>query len=526
MPNNFNQPESMSRRHFMRQAACAALGATAMVNTLSALRLTSAAIAQGTGQEDYKALVCIFLHGGNDSNNLLIPLGAPSSNSLRADYEKGRTVVALAEDTLHSLTMPTSTPAFNKYHGDTVSPLGIHPDAQPIAGLFNDGDLAFVCNVGTLSHPIPTRDDYINGVVPVPWDLFSHPHQQMQWQTSVSGSAAATGWGGRMARELLDAGYNGDESKVSISMSFGGANTFQRGISADTAAFALQGEGVVSLLGYGTEEEPYADAYHPGSNFAAPNYQNNQAGHRLKALESLLNLANDNLLEDAYATRLVSSRSASDSIDSAVALSSQSSVDFDQIFSNANHKLGDQLKSVAKLIAGRSELGNERQIFFVEAGGYDIHKNHLESHAELMTELSTGLAAFRDALVALNDWDKVVAYTASDFSRTFSPNSPDEDSGTDHAWGGHSMVMGGPVKGGQLYGHFPSLKMGDHPESIDAHKGRGRWIPSTSVDQYSSVMAKWFGVESSAMDVIFPNLGRFDDPVSTTLANLKFIEGM
>lgn len=522
---------NMTRRTFMRQAACAALGATAMVNTLASLRLTSAAIAQGSNLNDYKALVCIFLNGGNDSNNLIVPAGAAASNPVRADYEAGRDVLALGSDTLHGLTAPATADAFKKYYGGTASPLGVHPNAQGIAELFNAGDLAFVCNVGTLAYPIPSRLDLLEERVPLPRDLFSHSDQQMQWQTSVPDELSNTGWGGRVA-DLLNAGYNGDSSRVSMSISLAGANAFQRGLNPETNAFGIGSSGVVPLSGFGSPTDPYGKAYHPGSTFDAPDYQDRREGHRLKALETLVKLTNENLLEDAYATKIVGARGVSESVNAAIAAAAATGVDFDQLFARSveeeeySSALVDQLKMVAQLIVGRSALGNSRQIFFVNVGGYDIHRSHLGSHALLMNELSTGLMAFRNALVAAGDWDKVVAFTASDFSRTLTANGADADAGTDHAWGGHAMVMGGPVIGGNLYGHFPSLKTGDHPESIDARRGRGRWIPSTSVDQYSAVMAKWFGVDSNSMEAIFPNFNRFDDPFSVAAANLRFIQGV
>lgn len=526
MSSTNNQPDNISRRNFMRQAACAALGATAMVNTLSSLKLTSAALAQGSTQNDYKALVCLFLSGGNDSNNLLVPTGQALSGSLRKDYEDGRGLLALTNQQLTPINVSNSAAAFREYHGGTVSQMGVHGDADDISTLFDDGELAFICNVGTLAHPIPSRSAYLNQTVPLPRDLFSHSDQTMEWQTSIADKPTATGWGGRMAQELLNSQDISLGSKVSISISMAGANTFQRADRPEVTAFNMRNGLAKPFEGFGSASKPYNRAYHEGATFEEPQYTTSRYGHRLKALESLIKLTNDNLLEDEYASRLVNSRSTSDLISKALVEADVTSIDFDTIFANADHPLGDQLKGVAQLIAARSALENNRQIFFVNVGGYDIHQNHLASHSDLMQELSTGLKAFRDALVTIGDWGKVVTYTASDFSRTFAPNRPDDDAGTDHAWGGHAMVMGGPVAGGKLYGHYPSLKLGDHAESIDAHNGRGRWIPSTSVDQYSAVLARWFGVDSNSMEAIFPNLSRFDDPVSTTLANMRFIEGI
>lgn len=507
----------VTRREFIRQSACAALEMTSVVNTMAFLRLTNAAVTStNVFADDYKAMVCIFLAGGNDSNNLLVPLGDPTTNPIRQDYENGRVHMALSEsDGLHALNVPANTQAFQKFYGSGTSSLGIHPSAPEVAQLFNDGDLSFVCNVGSLLYPVPTRDDYINGTVPLPPRLFAHDAQQMQWQTSIADQPGAVGWGGRMA-DLMNAGYNGDASRVSMSVSLAGINTFQKGLNPETAAFALTSGGTRSMSGFGTN---YANALEEGSTFQDPVYKTNTQGYRLKMMETIMKLTNDNLLENEYSQRLVTARSVEDVIGDSISTADNSGVDFDTIFANAGSELGDQLKMVARLITGRSDLGNRRQIFYVQVGGYDTHANQIESHAELMAELSTALKAFRDALVAANEWDNVVAFTASDFARTFSPNA----TGTDHAWAGHQMVMGGPVSGGNIFGHFPSLKTGDAPGSMDAHNQRGRFIPTIAVDQYASVIARWFGVQASEMDTIFPNLIRFNDPFVSSEPNLLFL---
>ena len=195
-------------------------------------------------------------------------------------------------------------------------------------------------------------------------------------------------------------------------------------------------------------------------------------------------------------------------------------MNFDTIFASAATSLGDQLKMIAKLIAGRSALGNNRQIFFCQVSGYDTHQVQLSSHASLMTELSNALKAFYDTTVALGVDGAVTTFTMSDFNRTFTPNGTDTTGGSDHAWGGHAIAMGGSVFGKKLYGAFPSLKLGTNN---DTDKNRGRWIPTTSVDQYSAVLAKWFGVDSNSMSAIFPNLPRFDDPLTSSTANLNFM---
>lgn len=512
---------TLNRRSFMRQAACAALGATAMVNTLSFLRLTNAALAQGAPTNDYKALVCLFLAGGNDSNNLLIPGGTRRNNPIRADYEAGRGMLAI-DDPSNTLMVPSSTGAFGKHYTGVKPPMAVHPNAPEIAQLFNARDLAFVCNVGTLAEPIPNREAFFKGSIMKPDDLFSHSSQQAQWQTSVSNSDFTTGWGGRIA-DLLHAAYNADNSKVSMSISMGDINMLQRGVSGETMPFVMGTGGAEAMLGYGNFSNRFRDAYHEGASFTEPNYKETREGARLRTVENLLRLSRSNLLEESYTNVAVNARVTEETIGSAITTAEAAGVDFDQIFSGASSELGDQLKTVAKLIGGRSALGNKRQIFFVNVSGYDIHKEHLEAHASLMEELSKGMMAFRNALQAMGDWDKVVTFTASDFNRTINPNGNSSADGTDHAWGGHAMVMGGPINGGQLFGHFPSLKTGNAGGSVDADDARGRYIPSVSVDQYSAMMARWFGVDANSMEEIFPNLGRFDDPFTSATANMQLL---
>ncbi|MEM7133572.1 MAG: DUF1501 domain-containing protein [Chloroflexota bacterium] len=512
---------TLNRRAFIRQSACAALGATAMVNTLSYLHLTNAALAQSSPTSDYKALVCLFLAGGNDSNNLLIPGGTPANNPVRAHYVNGRGMLAI-NDLSQTLTVPSTTGIFGQYYPGVNSPLSVHPNAGQIAELFNSGDLAFVCNVGSLAEPIPNRQAFLNKLVDLPSDLYSHSDQQMQWQTSLADSNAQSGWGGRIA-DMLHEAYNAEQSKVSMSISLAGINTWQRGTLAETLPYTIGTNGAEALIGYGPKNAPYRDAYHTGASFTEPNYKNNRQGTRLRTLETLLRLTRSNLLEDTYVNVASNARTAEETIGAATSAAQATGINFNQHFQSANSQLGRKLKMVAQLIAGRSALGNSRQIFFVSVDGYDIHREHLSAHAALMNELSNGMMAFRNTLKAMGDWDKVLTFTASDFNRTFTPNGTSAQDGTDHAWGGHAMVMGGPVVGGELYGHFPSLKVGNGAGSLDADKSRGRFIPSVSVDQYSAILARWFGVGPSEMEEIFPNLHRFDDPFTSSTANMQFI---
>lgn len=508
------------RRDFLRQTSCAALGVTGLVNALAHLRLMTAAMAQGSPGGGYKALVFLFLNGGNDSNNLVVPAGTAADSPARADYESGRGVLALPAAGLHPMNLPPDCRAFTQYYGGNQQPLGWHPAASGLAGLFNAGKLGVVANVGTLAYPVPSRAAYSSGLVPLPSQLFSHSDQQMQWQSSLPDRPFTSGWGGRAA-DLLHASYNSAaSSKVSMSISLAGVNSFQVGTGGEVVQYVVQPSGTVNLSGYGTN---YTSALNTDGS-----YKTSDQGKRFKAFEDAMRLTHDNLHEEEY-NRIVRRARATEGIIGAAMqpTTSGSATTLDAHFAQADHSLGDQLKMVARLIAGRSLLGNQRQIFFVQVGGYDTHQNMLASHANLMNELSTGLQAFHDALndPSVNAWNDVVTFTASDFNRTFTPNNTDPTkAGSDHAWGGHALVMGGAVRGGNLYGQFPSLKTGNASGSIDAgSSARGRWIPTTSVDQYCAHMAKWLGAGTNELAAIFPNLPRFDDPFASANANLNFL---
>jgi uncharacterized protein (DUF1501 family) len=517
-----NKPYLSHRRDFLRQSACASLGVIGLVNALAHLRLMSAAMGQGSPGTGYKALVCLFLSGGNDANNLLVPAGDPSENPLRADYENGRGVLAIPTASLQPLTIPSNTQVFARHHEGLVSPIGVHPSCEALANLFNTGKLAFVCNVGTLTYPIPSRQDFLNGSVPLPIQLFSHEDQQVQWQSSIADRAFSSGWGGRAA-DLLHASYNDSAaSKVSMSISLSGINSFQVGTTGDIVQYVVKPAGVIPLSGFnsvGDDNNPYDTALNTDGT-----YKPTDPGKRFKGFEEIMQMTHYNLHEEAYNRVVADARATEGAIGASLTAAATSGVDINSIFSAANTPLGDQLKMITKLIAGRSAIGNNRQIFFCQIGGYDTHATLLSAQADLYNELSQGMQAFHDALQALGVWNDVTLFTASDFSRTLTPNSSNPaTAGTDHAWGGHTMVMGGAVHGGDLYGHFPSLKLGSVAHSIDTSGSRGSWIPDTSVDQYSAVLASWMGVASSEMEAIFPNLPRFDNPFAVASTNLGFI---
>jgi len=487
--------DRLDRRNFLRQSACASLGLSGLVHGISNLRLMTAAMAQGGNTSGYKAIVNVFQFGGNDSNNMLIP----TDGELRQDYDAKRGILALPVDGLREITPLGESRGF-----------GLHPNCPEMAALFNSGRLAFISNVGTLAYPIANRSDYLNKRVPVPPQLFSHSDQQVQWQSSVPDKAFTSGWGGRVA-DLLNSSYNSD-GKVSMSISLSGINSFQTGTGGNVVQYAVAPSGAKSLSGYGAN---YTGAKNPDGS-----YKNSWSGRRLKAFDTVMNYTYSNLMEDAYNEVMRRSREAEEEVKGATDAADATGVDFDGIFAAADNKLGDQLKMIAKLIAGRDRLGNSRQVFFCSVGGYDTHQDQLPSHANLMTEFSTALGAFQECLDQLGVTDDVLTFSSSDFTRTFTPNGTNPASaGSDHGWGGHVVAMGGPVRGKRIYGTFPELKVN---AGIDTNGNRGRWIPSTAIDQYYAVVAKWFGVDSNSMDAIFPNLGRFDDPFEDS-TKLRFV---
>jgi len=445
---------SPTRRTFIRQAACAALTTTGILNTIFDLRRLSAAPLDASS--DYKALVCLFLFGGNDANNLIIPHDA----SGYASYSAARGALAIPQASLLPLTM---------LNGDGRD-FALHPNLPELQSLFNQGKLGVVTNVGTLVAPV-TRAQYLAGGAAVPPQLFSHADQSVQWQTSVPDVISKTGWGGRMADMLqsLNAG-----SKISLNISIAGTNTFEVGNTV--LPYVISPTGSVGLAGF------------DGSA---------NANVRLQAFKDLLALPHNNLFEQAYSDTVSRSIAANDLLTTALA----GIPAFQTVFPNSS--LGQQLNMIAKLIAARTNLSMNRQIFFCSVGGYDTHGDQLTGQSNLFTELSQGLNAFYSATNELGVAQNVTTFTASDFGRTY----PTNGTGSDHGWGSHQLVLGGAVQGGRLFGTFPTLAVNGPDDT-----GQGRWIPTTSVDEFSATLATWFGVSASNLATVLPNIGRFAHP--------------
>jgi uncharacterized protein (DUF1501 family) len=492
----------LSRREFIRQAACAAVGTAAMSFAIRDLRFMNAAVAQ-SNITDYKALVCIFLAGGNDSNNLVIPTITSEYNN----YAAIRTPVLAVPQ---SSVLPLSP-----LNADAHS-YGLHPCCGQLQNLFGQGRLAILFNTGTLVFPM-TRAQYQSGSVRKPPQLFSHADQVTQWQTSVPDQPALTGWGGRCA-DLLNAVQ--PSAPVSLSVTLAGANTFEVGNTV--SQYSVSTSGAVSLQGV--------------------------AGARLQALTNILGLSYPNLQAQAYAGVANHSINTGALLNTAI----QPTVDpsSSQQFWNTpfpgsgtfqvttptsgakfNSSLGPQLKMIARLIeaghraAASGGFGMRRQIFFCQVGGFDLHSGQTDvpaggsvlngAHANLFAELSQCMNAFQAAMEQIGTLhadasfaQRVTAFTCSDFGRTF----PCNGQGSDHGWGSHHLIMGGAVHGQQTYGTFPTLAV-NGPDDTST----GRWIPTTACDQYFATLATWFGVDHSNLATVFPNLGRF------AASNLGFI---
>jgi uncharacterized protein (DUF1501 family) len=444
---------SPTRRTFIRQAACAALTTTGILNTIFDLRRLSAA---PLDTSDYKALICLFLFGGNDANNVIVPHDANGY----ASYAAARGTLAIPQASLLPLTLQ---------NGDGRD-FGFHPNLVELQALFNQGKLGVVANVGTLVAPV-TRAQYLAGGAAVPPQLFSHADQSVQWQTSVPDVISKTGWGGRLADVLqsLNAG-----SKISLSLSIAGTNTFEVGNTV--LPYAISPNGSIGLSGF------------DGSA---------NANIRMQAFKDLLALPHNNLFEQAYSDTVSRSIAANELLTSALTGIPAFQTGF------PTTSLGTQLNMIAKLIAARTNLGMKRQIFFCSVGGYDTHGDQLAGQANLLTELSQGLNAFYSATVELGVASQVTTFTASDFGRTY----PTNGSGSDHGWGSHQFVLGGAVQGGRLFGTFPTLAVNGPDDT-----GQGRWIPTTSVDEFSATLATWFGVSPSDLHTVLPNIGRFAHP--------------
>jgi uncharacterized protein (DUF1501 family) len=464
-----------NRRKFLG-ACCAAVSATGMLSTLAQLRMMGAVASTDSSPAtpprasalppDYKALVCLFLAGGNDANNMIVPFDTAGYNAYAS--AAGRGAIALPRTQLLGITPKKSDGREWALHSSLNFDLA-GTNNTGLKSLFDEGKMAIVGNVGTLVVPT-TKQQYTARSVPLPPQLFSHNDQQVEWQSSVPDKPFSTGWGGRVA-DLVDA--MNSSSSISMAISLNGQNSFQ--VGKRVVQFAVNPGGAISLSGASTA--------------------NNAAGLRTRAQNDLLAAPNANLFETAFAG--LTSNAISDSALLSGLLSGNAP--FATTFPNTS--LGNQLRTIARLIASAPQLGLKRQIFFARIGGWDLHDAQLGAHSNLFADVSRSVSAFYRATVELGAAEQVTTFTSSDFGRTFNTNGD----GSDHGWGSNHFVVGGAVKGGDIYGNMADLTI----RGPDDASTRGSWIPTTSVDEYAATLASWFGVSATNLPIALPNIGRF-----------------
>ncbi len=456
----------LTRRRFLAHSCKLGLASATLSSSLLQLGLMRTAAANTSG---YRALVCILLAGGNDSYNMLVPVDADQF----AEYQALRADLALAPGA--ALPLAGTTSSGRRY--------GVHPGMPELQSLYAAGEVAMLANAGTLLEPFDAAA-YAAGTASLPLGLFSHSDQINQWQTSVADARIAQGWGGRIA-DLMQ-GVN-MANGISMNISLSGTNVFQSGDQVTEYSIEAEGDGATGI-----------NAYDDGTPFG---------DFRKLMVDDLLAVPQSHILRREYGARL---RRAIDS-QAVFVTALQASTPPTTAFSDNPFSQG--LRQIARVIGARDVLGAARQTFFVTVGGWDHHDEVLNNQAAMLPMISAGLQEFRDALFELGVFSDVTTFTISDFGRTLTSNGR----GSDHGWGGHHIVMGGAVNGGQIYGDYPLLQ----PASpLDV--GRGIYAPTTSVDEYFAELALWFGVTPAELDQVLPNVRRFYLPESGT-APLGFL---
>lgn len=443
----------ISRRNFLQKttllAAATGLGRIGLLN--------ARAQSVPSGAADYKALVCVFMLGGNDGHNMLVPLSGPAL----AAYQAARGNLALPDG--NTTVLPISA--------KNGTPYGLNSGLAALHPLWAQGKLAAVANMGMLAAPT-TRQQYLDASVGLPTNLFSHSDQTQAMQAGDPNGSGGTGWAGRIA---------------DATRSLNAASTFPPAISFAGSSLFCAG-GIVQ-----------STSLIPGYNLSADGlggWPASAAAAKAQALQEIVSFNSGlSMVQAANDVR-------ADGIELNGMLTGLSGAGFTTAFPGTG--IGQQLRQVAQIIALRGATGMKRQVFFCALGGFDTHSIQSWTQWDLLRQLAEGMAAFSTATAELGVAEQVTTFTASEFGRSLQPSG----SGSDHGWGNHQLIMGGAVKGGDLYGTFPDLALGG-PDDTGT---RGVLIPTTSLDQFGGTCAKWFGVPSADMAAVFPNLGKFGTP--------------
>ncbi|AMN66859.1 DUF1501 domain-containing protein [Psychrobacter sp. P11G5] len=438
----------LSRRAFLQR-----LGYLAGAGVVTPMAINLSAMNKATAattDSDYKALVCVLLDGGNDQANTLIPI----DTSNYATYRKIRQDIALDQSTLLPLIPATNLAGGLKW--------GFNPNLKRLNSLFHLRKLAVLQNVGSLVQPT-SLDQYKNRSVALPRGLFSHFTQKQNWQSTASDSFRE-GWGGKIGDAILKQNSHGAFSCV--------------GTDNDTLFLTGENTNPLKVTPYGIK----------GTGSNKEGSQGSDAMSFSEALSNLFTSSDDNAVTDSTNESMMLS-----AIEDAKTISTE--------FATEN-ALAQQLKTVASLIKARDTLGVKRQIFFVKLKGFDTHNDLLGRHSTLMRLLDDALGSFYEATEELGVSQNVTTFTMSEFGRTFNSHGD----GSEHGWGGHHFIMGGAVKGRDFYGEAPEIGL---DTAIDV--GEGAWLPTTSIDQYSATLAKWFGVSDNNLTMVAPNLHKFNN---------------
>jgi len=442
----------LQRREFIKGSLAASLAAGVWLSNPFRGSLSASAFAADSAFSDDKSLVCIFLSGGNDSFNMVVP----ASQTGYAVYQSTRQNLAVAKDSLLSVHPRNSLD----------ESYGFNPAIAPLHQLFEEEKLALINNIGTLIQPV-TKDEVEQGSVDLPPQLFSHNDQQRHWQTAWPQSQQVTGWGGRIADLIAD-----NSALLPMNITLAGTNYLQTGTHKSAYALSPEGAAVVEAMN--------------------SDYEGNR--RRLAVFESLL-AQSSHLMAREYGETVIRAMDIANLVNSALEFAPDLST-----FFSARNNLTKQLAMVARMISIEERLPQKRSIYFVEMGGWDTHDNQLQAHPQLLASLAQAMSDFYSALDSIDKTETVTTFTMSEFGRTMTSNGD----GTDHGWGGIQMVMGGAVQGKQFYGKMPDLNLGSEDDAAD-----GRIIPTTSVDQYAATLAGWLGLSTSQLLDIFPNLSNF-----------------